>query len=182
MSKFEELPRSCCLTLKTTTALRNQLYQDTQATSAYNFSSLVLWPWEEEVKDGASARFATLAILIAKGLDTGQEKEPTRMESWGRKTEHSLGHLHHPVKSDGKSPKAAYMVKSKWGWFRTEIELHEWQKSPVSPASFLSVLKSGWCKHGWGKGGSQYHHREGVQFPQQHRNHELWDRESMKVR
>ena len=65
------------------------------------------------MKGSASARFATLAILIVKELDTGQEKEPTRMESWGRKTEHSLGHLHHPVKADRKSPKAAYMVKSK---------------------------------------------------------------------
>jgi len=71
MSKLVELTRSCCLTLKTSTALRNQLYQDTQDTSAYSFSRLVIWPREQEVKGSASARFVPLAILIAKGLDTG---------------------------------------------------------------------------------------------------------------
>lgn len=42
MSKCEELLISYCLTLKTSTALWNQLYEDTQATSAYSFSRLVL--------------------------------------------------------------------------------------------------------------------------------------------
>lgn len=70
MSKFEELLRSCYLTEKFL-VLRNQLYQDTQATFAYSFSTVVLWTGEQEVKGSASARFATSAVLIAKGLDIG---------------------------------------------------------------------------------------------------------------
>lgn len=181
MPKFEELPRSCCLTLKAFTAFRNELYQDTQATSAYSFSRLVLQPWEQEVKASACTKFVTPAVLIPRGLGTGWGQRPVGKESWRRRKEHSLGHLHQPVKADEKSPKAVYTVNRKWRRFRTEIKQRQWQR-PENPVSGPSVLKSGWCKQWWGTGGRQYHDREEVQIPQQHRNCDMWDRESMKVR